>query len=276
MGSCDAGRPSLDGRRRPNRFGSIKRTELANVCAAHFGDLPTPLRRGLCAGSSPFAPGRELPAPRRIGSHVWPLALTSLTIEGPDTASVVIRGKLRRAVVPKGSTPVGAFVINAGAIVNISGVTIHNGQRGVRAVLNLGQLTLIGSRSANARYRPAGGGAERLRCDAAMPPASRNHRVPTAGGGAPRRRPTEGRPGERSVARPARSERRRRLVIATTSRAMLRRPVEFTQYASTEYQAALAHHGITVSMSRRGDCRDNAAAESFFATLKIALVHDAR
>ena len=45
------------------------------------------------------------------------------------------------------------------------------------------------------------------------------------------------------------------------------------QYTSTEYQAVLDKEGITVSMSRRGNCWDNAVAESFFATLKTELVH---
>jgi putative transposase len=40
------------------------------------------------------------------------------------------------------------------------------------------------------------------------------------------------------------------------------------QYASLRYQAALAHRGILPSMSRAGDCYDNAMMESFFATLK--------
>lgn len=44
------------------------------------------------------------------------------------------------------------------------------------------------------------------------------------------------------------------------------------QYASAAYQAILAGHGITPSMSRAGDCFDNALAESFFATLKAELV----
>jgi transposase InsO family protein len=48
-----------------------------------------------------------------------------------------------------------------------------------------------------------------------------------------------------------------------------------SQYASGDYQAALAQHGIVGSMSRRGDCWDNAVAESFFATLKVELVHEA-
>lgn len=39
-------------------------------------------------------------------------------------------------------------------------------------------------------------------------------------------------------------------------------------YASDDYRAALARRGIVASMSRTGDCYDNAIAESFFATLK--------
>lgn len=46
-----------------------------------------------------------------------------------------------------------------------------------------------------------------------------------------------------------------------------------SQYASDDYIAALEARGITRSMSRRGDCWDNAVAESFFATLKKELVH---
>src|SRR6478735_3964155 len=45
------------------------------------------------------------------------------------------------------------------------------------------------------------------------------------------------------------------------------------QYSATAYQAVLAEHGIAVSMSRRGNCYDNAVAESFFSTLKNELVH---
>ena len=48
-----------------------------------------------------------------------------------------------------------------------------------------------------------------------------------------------------------------------------------SQYASGGYQRVLAQHGIVCSMSRRGNCWDNAVAESFFATLKVELVHDA-
>src|SRR4029453_10035161 len=42
-------------------------------------------------------------------------------------------------------------------------------------------------------------------------------------------------------------------------------------YASEDYQKVLARHGITCSMSRRGNCLDNAAMESWFSTLKSEL-----
>ena len=45
------------------------------------------------------------------------------------------------------------------------------------------------------------------------------------------------------------------------------------QYASEPYQAILARHGFRCSMSRRGNCLDNAPMESFFGSLKNELVH---
>ncbi len=42
-------------------------------------------------------------------------------------------------------------------------------------------------------------------------------------------------------------------------------------YASEDYQKRLAAHGITCSMSRRGNCHDNAVMESFFSTVKSEL-----
>jgi transposase InsO family protein len=45
-----------------------------------------------------------------------------------------------------------------------------------------------------------------------------------------------------------------------------------SQYASNDYRDALADAGLLASMSRRGDCYDNAPVESFFATLKKELV----
>jgi transposase InsO family protein len=45
-----------------------------------------------------------------------------------------------------------------------------------------------------------------------------------------------------------------------------------SQYTAERYQQLLSQQGITCSMSRRGQCLDNAMAESFFATLKTELV----
>jgi putative transposase len=39
-----------------------------------------------------------------------------------------------------------------------------------------------------------------------------------------------------------------------------------------DYQAELRAHGILISMSRRGNCFDNAMVETFFKTLKSELV----
>lgn len=46
-----------------------------------------------------------------------------------------------------------------------------------------------------------------------------------------------------------------------------------SQYASEDYRQALERRGFKASMSRKGNCRDNAVAESFFATLKTEMVH---
>lgn len=46
-----------------------------------------------------------------------------------------------------------------------------------------------------------------------------------------------------------------------------------SQYASNSHRALLKSHGIIQSMSRKGNCWDNAVAESFFHTLKIELIH---
>lgn len=45
-------------------------------------------------------------------------------------------------------------------------------------------------------------------------------------------------------------------------------------YASEDYQDLLAAHGIACSMSRRGNCLDNAAMESWFSTVKFELGED--
>lgn len=48
------------------------------------------------------------------------------------------------------------------------------------------------------------------------------------------------------------------------------------QYAAGDYQRLLATHGLNCSMSRKGNCWDNAVVESFFHTLKVELVHHRR
>ncbi len=70
------------------------------------------------------------------------------------------------------------------------------------------------------------------------------------------------------------------LAIAALERAFFERNPEAgllhhsdrgSQYTSDSYQKHLKQKGLIVSMSRKGDCWDNAVAESFFATLKIEL-----
>ena len=45
------------------------------------------------------------------------------------------------------------------------------------------------------------------------------------------------------------------------------------QYLMPNYKKLLKQHNVTISMSRKGNCYDNAAAESFFATLKNEMFH---
>ena len=47
-----------------------------------------------------------------------------------------------------------------------------------------------------------------------------------------------------------------------------------SHYTAAAYQRVLAAHGAVVSMSRRGNCWDNAVAESFFGSLKAELIND--
>ena len=46
-----------------------------------------------------------------------------------------------------------------------------------------------------------------------------------------------------------------------------------SQYTSGSYRQMLADHGMTASMSRRGNCYDNACAESFWGRLKVELIY---
>jgi transposase InsO family protein len=49
-----------------------------------------------------------------------------------------------------------------------------------------------------------------------------------------------------------------------------------SQYASGVFQARLAEYGMVCSMSRKGNCWDNAPTESFFNSLKNERVHGTR
>ena len=48
------------------------------------------------------------------------------------------------------------------------------------------------------------------------------------------------------------------------------------QFASGAYRQVLAHHGLVASMSRKGNCYDNAFIESFWSSLKYELVYHHR
>jgi putative transposase len=59
-------------------------------------------------------------------------------------------------------------------------------------------------------------------------------------------------------------------------RELLHHSDQGSQYTSEEFQQLLAAHGVTCSMSRRGDVWDNSPMESFFSSMKIECVHRAR
>ena len=87
----------------------------------------------------------------------------------------------------------------------------------------------------------------------------------------------------RVIGHATRSTLERSLVLAALELALGRRTAPAlqhsdrgSQYASSDYRALLHRHGIQCSMSRRGNCLDNAPVESFFATLKRELVDGER
>jgi len=49
-----------------------------------------------------------------------------------------------------------------------------------------------------------------------------------------------------------------------------------SQYCSAQYQALLRRHDLICSMSGKGNCFDNACAESFFHSLKVEVIHGNR
>jgi putative transposase len=63
------------------------------------------------------------------------------------------------------------------------------------------------------------------------------------------------------------------MALAGRAAPALRHSDRGSQYASEDYRERLAECGITCSMSRKGNCWDNAVVESFFSSLKMELVH---
>ena len=49
-----------------------------------------------------------------------------------------------------------------------------------------------------------------------------------------------------------------------------------SQYASDDFREVLKEHGITPSMSRKGNCWDNACSETLFGSLKVERLHGQR
>ncbi|MFP2964509.1 IS3 family transposase, partial [Myxococcus sp. 1LA] len=73
----------------------------------------------------------------------------------------------------------------------------------------------------------------------------------------------------------------RQLVLSALTMALLNRPApdlhhsdRGSQYASDDYRELLKEQGIECSMSRKGNCWDNAVVESFFSSLKMELVYE--
>ena len=53
---------------------------------------------------------------------------------------------------------------------------------------------------------------------------------------------------------------------------MLPRSIESAQYTSREFGELASRNGVVLSIGRKGECWDNAVAESFFATIKRELI----
>jgi transposase InsO family protein len=54
---------------------------------------------------------------------------------------------------------------------------------------------------------------------------------------------------------------------------VLRRPLESAQYTSKDFAELARNNGVVLSVGRKGECWDNAVAESFFATIKRELIY---
>ncbi|NSL53390.1 IS3 family transposase, partial [Calidifontibacillus erzurumensis] len=65
---------------------------------------------------------------------------------------------------------------------------------------------------------------------------------------------------------------KRAIVAQTPSPCLIHHSDRGSQYASTEYQSLLRQYGMFTSMSRKGNCYDNACIESFHSIIKRELI----
>jgi putative transposase len=65
---------------------------------------------------------------------------------------------------------------------------------------------------------------------------------------------------------------RKALTLRRPAKGLIHHSDRGSQYCSNGYQAELRKHGVSISMSGKGNCYDNAAVETFFKTLKSELV----
>lgn len=65
---------------------------------------------------------------------------------------------------------------------------------------------------------------------------------------------------------------RKALVMRRPKAGLIHHSDRGSQYCSIDYQVELTRHGIQISMSRKGNCYDNAMVEAFFKTIKSELI----
>jgi transposase InsO family protein len=104
-------------------------------------------------------------------------------------------------------------------------------------------------------------------------------RAPTSAGTAPATSTRSPQPSTPDPARPSAGEPRPKsstMIYPRSGSAELHRPLEPGQYTSAEFATFCVDKGLCTSVGRTGACWDNAAAESFFATLKNEMYYRQR
>jgi putative transposase len=84
---------------------------------------------------------------------------------------------------------------------------------------------------------------------------------------------TGGRPGDSNRPLPDRSDRRFRIVIATSFVMVLRQPLESAQFTSDDFTGTLERHKVTISMDGKGRYMDNIFVERLWRSLKYEEVY---